>query len=80
MLRAIENLKPKDREVLRLARWEGLTHAEIGAMFGTSAHAIDQRLHSITRRLASDLGRPQLTAPASRFPRRRGEGKSHDSA
>ena len=58
MLDAVAHLRPEDQEVLRLAVWEELPHAQVGEVLGTSAHAITQHLHRITRQLARDLQRP----------------------
>ncbi len=58
MLDAIARLRVEDQEVIRLAVWEELPHAQIGEVVGTSAHAITQRLHRITKQLARDLHRP----------------------
>lgn len=55
LLEAVKRLRPGDREVLQLAIWEELPHAQIGEILGTSAHAITQRLHRITKTLARDL-------------------------
>lgn len=58
MLDVVGRLRPEDQEVLRLAVWEELPHGEIGELIGTSAHAVTQRLHRITKQLARDLQRP----------------------
>ena len=58
MLDAVVRLRPEDQEVLRLAVWEELPHAQIGEVIGTSAHAITQRLHRITKQLVRELQRP----------------------
>ncbi len=58
LLDAVGRLRAADQEVLRLAVWEELPHAQIGEVIGTSAHAITQRLHRITKQLARDLQRP----------------------
>lgn len=55
VLQAMARLRPDDREVLRLAEWEGLSHAEIGVAMGCSTHAVDQRMYRAMRRLASEL-------------------------
>jgi RNA polymerase sigma factor (sigma-70 family) len=52
---ALRRLREPDREVIRLAEWEGLSHAEIGVVVGCSTHAVDQRIHRALRRLASGL-------------------------
>jgi RNA polymerase sigma-70 factor (ECF subfamily) len=57
MLDAVARLRPEDQEVLRLAVWEELPHAQVGEVLGTSAHAITQRLHRITKQLARNLQR-----------------------
>ena len=52
---ALATLSRDDQEVLRLATWERLPHAEIGAILGCSAHAVDQRIHRASKRLAQNL-------------------------
>ena len=52
---ALGSLREPDREVIRLAEWEGLSHAEIGTVMGCSTHAVDQRMHRALRRLAGKL-------------------------
>jgi RNA polymerase sigma-70 factor (ECF subfamily) len=58
MLGAVGRLRPEDQEVLRLTVWEELPHAQVAEIIGTSAHAVTQRLHRITRQLARELQRP----------------------
>lgn len=58
LMAAVHRLRPEDREVLLLAAWEELSHAEIGAIVGCSAHAVDQRIHRARRRLERELARP----------------------
>jgi RNA polymerase sigma-70 factor (ECF subfamily) len=64
---AFRSLSEPDREVLRLAAWEGLTVAEIGTVIGCSAAAAKARLYRARQRLARKLaaGLPQ---PTSRCP------------
>ncbi len=52
---ALNRLKPDDRELIRLKMWEELTHAEIGEVFGISAHAVDMRANRVGKRLARSL-------------------------
>lgn len=52
---AFRSLSEADREVLRLAAWEGLTVAEIGAVLGCSAEAAKARLRRARQRLARKL-------------------------
>jgi RNA polymerase sigma-70 factor (ECF subfamily) len=55
VLDALERLRVDDQEVIRLARWEGLSHAEIASVLGCTPHAVDQRMHRAMRRLAREL-------------------------
>lgn len=59
VLAAAARLPPKDREVLRLAVWEELSHGEIGRVLGCSEPAARQRFHRAKRALLKayvDLG------------------------
>jgi RNA polymerase sigma-70 factor (ECF subfamily) len=53
---AFRALSEADREVLRLAAWEGLDPAEISTVMGCSAVAAKARLHRARRRLSGKLG------------------------
>ena len=53
---AFRALSEADREVLRLAAWEGLGLEEIGAVVGCSAIAAKARLYRARRRLSQRLG------------------------
>lgn len=55
LLDAVNRLGQADRELLLLATWEELPHAQIGEVLGCSAHAVDQRVHRAVRRLARAL-------------------------
>jgi len=66
---ALHRMRPEDQELLLLANWEELPHAEIGRMLGCSTHAVDQRIYRAMRRLARGLaatGQKQsgMTTPA----------------
>jgi DNA-directed RNA polymerase specialized sigma24 family protein len=68
-------MRPEDQELLLLANWEELPHADIGRMLGCSAHAVDQRIHRVMHRLAREIayaGQKQsgMTTPA---PQPKGE-------
>ena len=56
VLDAMGRLRKPDREIIRLAEWEQLSHADIATVLGCSAHAVDQRLHRARKRLAKELG------------------------
>ena len=45
LLRALDGLPSKHREVLQLATWDELTHAQIGHVLGCSENAVGIRLH-----------------------------------
>ena len=54
VIEAAERLRHSDREVLRLAGWEELPHAEIAEILGISVAAVDQRFHRAKKRLAKE--------------------------
>jgi RNA polymerase sigma factor (sigma-70 family) len=56
VVRALERLSERDREVLRLAAWEGLGPTEIAVALGCSVNAAKLRLHRARRRFAFQLG------------------------
>jgi RNA polymerase sigma-70 factor (ECF subfamily) len=53
---AFRSLSEADREILRLAAWEGLTVTAIGTVMGCSAVAAKARLYRARQRLSSKLG------------------------
>lgn len=55
VLTALGRLSDKDQELLRLAIWEELPHADIGDLLGCSVGAVDVRLHRAVRRLEKGL-------------------------
>lgn len=70
VLEAVDQLPPKDRELLRLVAWEQLSPAELGVVLGCSAHAARQRLYRARRRLARHLGQSgQIEDEANESPR-----------
>lgn len=63
---ALAKLPEKDREVLRLIEWEGLSRQQVADMFFVSRAAIDQRVSRSYKKLARIMGVPmsdQRTAP-----------------
>lgn len=58
VLSALAGLRPADREVLRLAAWEGLGPGQIGAVLRCSPNAAAIRLHRARRRLEQALDYP----------------------
>lgn len=55
VLTAIGTLSLRDQEVLRLAYWDDLPHAQIAEILGCSTNAVDVRLHRAVRRLEKGL-------------------------
>jgi RNA polymerase sigma factor (sigma-70 family) len=57
---AFNVLSERDREVLRLVAWEGLSLTDAAIVLGCSAVACRVRYHRAKTRLASSLARPAL--------------------
>lgn len=55
LVAALRKLRPEDQELLLLANWEELPHADIGTILGCSAHAVDQRIYRAMHRLAREV-------------------------
>lgn len=65
VLAAAARLSSADREILRLAAWEGLSHREIAEVLGCSIAAVDQRLHRAKQRLAKRYHAAHRAHPAT---------------
>lgn len=52
---ALDRLRDDERELLRLAAWERLAHADIALALGATPNAVAVRLHRAKRKLASVL-------------------------
>lgn len=59
LLDAMERLSDKDREIIRLVRWEGLSRETVAEMFFVSRAAIDQRISRAYKRLGRLLDVPE---------------------
>jgi RNA polymerase sigma factor (sigma-70 family) len=74
VLEALRRIAPRDREVLLLAEWEGLTPAQIATVLGSPAVSVRGRLHRARRRFraafdelqAADAPEPRLIRAALR--------------
>jgi len=55
VLNALDLLRPGDRELLRLAVWEEVPHEQLAQMYHCTPHAVSQRIHRATGRLARHL-------------------------
>ena len=58
VLDLIEEMKPDDRELVRLIVWDALTHPEIATILGCSVNAVAIRWHRSLKRLRHDIGAP----------------------
>jgi RNA polymerase sigma-70 factor (ECF subfamily) len=58
VLEALGQLSARDREILRLAAWEGLEGARLGRALGCSPNTAAVRLHRARRRLSDAMGHP----------------------
>jgi RNA polymerase sigma factor (sigma-70 family) len=63
----LQTLSERDREILTLTAWEGLTPREIAVVVGTSANVVRVRLHRARSQLKLQL--VSLTAQRTRFAR-----------
>jgi RNA polymerase sigma-70 factor (ECF subfamily) len=54
---ALQALRPRDRELLRLSSWDGLTRSEIADVMGINVNAVDQRLFRARARMRDRLER-----------------------
>lgn len=61
---ALRHLGPRDREVLLLAEWEGLTPTQIAAVMGCPAVTARGRLHRARRRFRAAFGELTTTCAA----------------
>ena len=55
--RALDALRPEDREILTLSVWDDLDNDEIATVLGVSPANVAVRLHRARRRLAHHLGK-----------------------
>jgi RNA polymerase sigma factor (sigma-70 family) len=65
---ALVALPERDREILMLTAWEGLTPKQIAAVVGTPVNTVRVRLHRARTRLKRDLTTPRRPiAPRARY-------------
>ena len=72
LIAALEKLSNKDREILRLVEWEGLSREQVAEMFFVSRAAIDQRISRAYKRLSRILGVPQRETSTTPVPMEQG--------
>ena len=66
LLSALAELRPQDKEILRLRAWEELSAAEIAEVMDLSIRAVETRLSRARQKLARKVGASQPTQAASR--------------
>ncbi len=64
----IDNLRPDDQEIIRLAAWEELDRVDLAAALGCSLNSASKRLNRALDHLAHELG--VVTRPRGRFFRK----------
>jgi RNA polymerase sigma-70 factor (ECF subfamily) len=69
ILAALAELRPEDQELLRLAWWEELPHAEIAPMVGCSTDAVTHRIYRAAQRVAKEYQRLDRSHETVEMPR-----------
>jgi RNA polymerase sigma-70 factor (ECF subfamily) len=69
---AVRRLQQKDREIVMLDAWEGLSREDIAVTMGMTRAAVDQRIHRAYQRLARTLGPRLMTAVSPPVPEKGG--------
>jgi RNA polymerase sigma-70 factor (ECF subfamily) len=72
VLAALDRLKDSDREILRLAAWEELSHREIATIVECSEASVAVRLHRARNRLGKEIEKGQSRTgqqPGAELPR-----------
>jgi RNA polymerase sigma factor (sigma-70 family) len=77
VLAALARLREPDREILRLAVWEELTHRQIALVVGCSEASVAVRLHRARNRLGTEISKEERRAGHQRSagPGREAEGQ-----
>jgi RNA polymerase sigma-70 factor (ECF subfamily) len=65
VLDGIDHLAPKEREVLLLTYWDGLTAVEVSHLLNTSAAAVRMRLHRARKELGQILQQQTVSEGAT---------------
>ena len=76
VLRALARLRPRDREALQLALWEGLSHAAIAELLGCSTPAVTQRIYRATRQVCKEYQRLERSHSVAKVSRQLKGGES----
>lgn len=59
LVASLENLSASDQEILRLATWDKVSHAQIGVILGIRDDAVSQRLSRARSRLKKEYEKQQ---------------------
>lgn len=62
---ALEGLSDRDRRLIELLFWKGLTQGEVASMLGISQQAVSKRMHAVLSRLRLSIKRLDLSVVAS---------------
>jgi RNA polymerase sigma-70 factor (ECF subfamily) len=73
VLRALDRLRPAEREAIRLAIWEDLSVADIAQVLGCSPNAVSLRLRRARETLRFELASLLSDPPSFRSPAETGE-------
>jgi RNA polymerase sigma-70 factor (ECF subfamily) len=65
VLDGIDHLAPKEREVLLLTYWDGLTAVEVSQLLNTTATAVRMRLHRARKELGRILQKQTVSEGAT---------------
>lgn len=65
VLESVDRLAPKDREVLLLTYWDGLSAGEVAHLLNTSAAAVRMRLHRARKELTRTLQQQTVSEGAA---------------
>ena len=76
VLRALANLRPRDREVLQLALWEELPHADIAELLDCSTQAVTQRIYRATKQVCKEYQRLDRSHGVAKVARQLRGGES----
>ena len=65
LVRALSLLPERDREILRLVEWEGLTRDQVAEMFFVTRSAIDKRIGRAYKKMAKTLTAATTDVPTT---------------
>ena len=72
-LALLDGLRPSDREIIRLAVWEDLSHSEMAVVLGVTENNVRQRLFRAKKRLGREYEKRQQKTSATPVAQKGGE-------